>query len=67
MTLRPEQMAVLDLNYGDLLRPDFRIRPSRGWGQCTNLMAEHLIVYGPKHLDERSIFDTSPYTCCRPA
>jgi hypothetical protein len=61
MKLRPEEMAVFDLNYGDLLRPDFRILPNRGWGQCSNLTTEHLIVYGPKHQNERSIFDTSPY------
>jgi hypothetical protein len=61
MKLRPEQMAVFKLDYGDLIRPDFRILPDRGWGQCTNLTAEQLIVYGPKHPDERSIFDTSPY------
>ena len=61
MKLRPEQMAVFELDYGDLLRPDFRILPVRGWGQCANLTAEQLIVYGPKHPDERSIFDTSPY------
>jgi hypothetical protein len=61
MKLRAEQMAVFDLNYGDLLRPDFRILPNRGWGQCSNLTTEYLIVYGPKHPDERSIFDTSPY------
>jgi hypothetical protein len=33
----------------------------RGWAQCTNRTEEHLIVYGPKHETERSIFDTSPY------
>lgn len=54
-------MAVFDLNYGDLLRPDFGVLPSRGWGQCTNLTPEFLIVYGPKHVGERSIFDTTPY------
>jgi hypothetical protein len=54
-------MVVFPLEYGDLLRPPYRILPSRGWGQCTNLTDEWLIVYGPKHVDERSIFDTSPY------
>lgn len=61
MKLRPEQMILLDLDYGDLLRPPFRILPGRGWGQCTNDTREILIVYGPKHKAERSIFDTSPY------
>lgn len=60
-TLRPQEMRLLNLDYGDLLRPEFRILPSRGWGQCTNLLPEYLIVYGPKHPDEKSIFDTSPY------
>jgi hypothetical protein len=54
-------MALFDLDYGDLIRPEFRILPSRGWAQCTNLTAEVLIVYGPKGQDERSIFDSSPY------
>ena len=56
-----EEMVLLDLDYGDLIRPPFQILPSRGWGQCTNKTSELLIVYGPKHPDERSIFDTSPY------
>ena len=54
-------MVLFKLNYGDLLRPELRILPSRGWGQCNNLTAEYLVVYGPKHRDDRSIFDTSPY------
>jgi len=54
-------MALFQLDYGDLLRPPYRILPSRGWGQCTNLTDEYVIVYGPKHVAERSIFDTSPY------
>jgi hypothetical protein len=54
-------MALFPLDYGDLLRPPYRILPSRGWGQCTNMLNEYLIVYGPKHVDEGSIFDTSPY------
>ena len=29
--------------------------------QCTNETDEYLVVYGPKHRDEPSIFDTSPY------
>ncbi len=59
--LRPEEMVLLDLDYGDLIRPSFRILPARGWGQCTNNTGEHLIVYGPKHPAELSIFDNSPY------
>jgi hypothetical protein len=54
-------MKLFDLDYGDLIRPGFRILPSRGWGQCTNHTGDYLIVYGPKHPSERSIFDTSPY------
>jgi hypothetical protein len=61
MKLTPQQMILFDLDYGDLLRPEFRILPSPGWGQCTNLTREFLIVYGPKQQAERSIFDTSPY------
>lgn len=56
-----EDMALFELAYGDLLRPPYRILRSRGWGQCSNRTGEYLIVYGPKHEDERSIFDTSPY------
>ncbi len=56
-----EEMVLLDLDYGDLIRPTFEILPSRGWGQCTNRTGEYLIVYGPKHPKEPSIFDTSPY------
>jgi hypothetical protein len=54
-------MLLFDLDYGDLIRPPFRILRGRGWGQCTNQTEEHLIVYGPKQDNERSIFDTSPY------
>ena len=54
-------MALFPLDYGELLRPSYRILPSRGWGQCSNLTDEFLIVYGPKHVEENSIFDTSPY------
>ena len=54
-------MMLFELDYGDLLRPPYRILPSRGWGQCVNRTAEYLIVYGPKHEAEYSIFDTSPY------
>lgn len=61
MTLSSEEMALFELDYGDLLRPEFTILAHRGWGQCTNLTTEQLIVYGPKHPKERSIFDTSPY------
>jgi len=61
MKRKPEEMALLDLDYGDLIRPAYRILPSRGWGQCTNNTRETLIVYGPKHKAEKSIFDTSPY------
>lgn len=61
MKCRPEDMLLFDLDYGDLIRPPFRILRGRGWGQCTNQTEEHLIVYGPKQDNERSIFDTSPY------
>jgi hypothetical protein len=54
-------MRLFPLDHGDLIRPPFRIQRGRGRGQCTNATSEYLIVYGPKHLDERSIFDTSPY------
>ncbi|MGA2185639.1 MAG: hypothetical protein ABSH47_21685 [Bryobacteraceae bacterium] len=54
-------MLLFDLDYGDLIRPPFRILRGRGWGQCTNQTEEYLIVYGPKHDREGSIFDTSPY------
>jgi hypothetical protein len=58
---RPEDMILFDLDYGELLRPPFEILRDRGWGQCTNASGEPLIVYGPKHERDRSIFDTSPY------
>jgi hypothetical protein len=61
MKCRPEDMLLFDLDYGDLIRPPYQILRGRGWGQCTNQTKEHLIVYGPKHEQERSIFDTSPY------
>jgi hypothetical protein len=61
MKCRPEDMRLFDLDYGDLIRPPFRILRGRGWGQCTNQTEEHLVVYGPKHERERSIFDTSPF------
>jgi len=61
MKCRQEEMVVFDLDYGDLIRPSFHLLPNRGWGQCTNLTDEYLIVFGPKHENERSIFDTSPY------
>jgi hypothetical protein len=59
--LEPGAIKLLELDYGDLVRPAFRILPDRGWGQCTNATDEHLIVYGPKHLRDRSVCDTSPY------
>ena len=61
MKCQPEEMLLFDLDYGDLIRPPFRILRARGWAQCTNQTEEHLIVYGPKHDLEQSIFDTSPY------
>jgi hypothetical protein len=61
MKCRLEDMALFELDYGDLIRPPYRILRSRGWGQCTNHTSEYLIVYGPKHEQESSIFDTSPY------
>ena len=61
MKCRPEQMVVFVLDYGDLTRPPYQILRSRGWAQCPNNTAEAVIVYGPKHEAERSIFDTSPY------
>jgi len=61
MKCSPEEMVLFEFDYGDLIRPDFEILPSYGWSQCTNRTRESLIVYGPKHQRERSIFDTSPY------
>jgi hypothetical protein len=61
MKCRLEDMRLFDLDYGDLIRPPFRILRGRAWGQCTNQTGENLVVYGPKHEQERSIFDTSPY------
>ena len=61
MKCRPEEMNLFELDYGELIRPPYRILRGRGWGQCTNETDEHLVVYGPKHRDEPSIFDTSPY------
>ena len=61
MKYRPEQMVLFELDYGDLIRPAYRILPNRGWAQCTNHTGEYLIVYGPKDERESSIFDTSPY------
>jgi hypothetical protein len=54
-------MALFKLDYGDLVRPVFRILPQKGWAQCSNWTTEFLVVYGPKHEAEQSIFDTSPY------
>jgi hypothetical protein len=54
-------MLLFNLDYGDLIRPPFRILRGRGWGQCTNETEEYLIVYGLKHEREPSVFDTSPY------
>jgi hypothetical protein len=61
MKCSAEEMLLFELDYGDLIRPSFEILPSHGWGQCTNRTGEYLIVYGPKHRRECSIFDTSPY------
>jgi hypothetical protein len=61
MKCRREDMLLFNLDYGDLIRPTIRILRGRGWGQCTNQTEDSLIVYGPKHERERSIFDTSPY------
>ena len=61
MKLERNAIKLLELDYGDLVRPAFRILPDRGWGQCTNTTDEYLIVYGPKHIRDRSICDTSPY------
>ena len=57
----PNEMRLFELDYGELIRPAFRILPSRGWGQCSNCTSETLIVYGPKHTGDPSICDTSPY------
>ena len=56
-----KEMELFVLDYGEMLRPPFRILPDRGWGQCTNETGEILLVYGPKHPQDRSIFDNSPY------
>jgi hypothetical protein len=61
LNCRPEDMLLFDLDYGEMLRPPFRILPSRGWGQCTNETDELLLVYGPKHVSDGSVFDNSPY------
>lgn len=61
MKLAVDDMKLFPIDYGELLRPDFRIVESRGWGQCSNETDELLVVYGPKHPRERSIFDNSPY------
>lgn len=54
-------MRLLRLDYGDLLRPEFCTLPSRGWGQCSNWTADSLVVFGPKSIEDRSVFDNSPY------
>ncbi len=61
MKCRPQEMNLFELDYGELVRPPCRILRGRWWGQCTNETDERLVVYGPKHPDEPSIFDTSPY------
>ena len=61
MKLQAAEMLLLELDYGDLVRPEFKITEGGGWGQCTNSTNESLIVYGPKHTSDRSICDTSPY------
>jgi hypothetical protein len=61
MKLTVSEMVVLELDYGDLVRPDYQILPDKGWGQCTNATGEIVIVYGPKHRSDRSICDTTPY------
>jgi hypothetical protein len=61
LRLELDSIKLLELNYGDLVRPAFQILPDRGWGQCANAMDEYLIVYGPKHCRDQSICDTSPY------
>jgi hypothetical protein len=54
-------MILVEFDYGDFLRAKFTINPEWGWGQGLNATSEMLIVYGPKHPKDRSIFDTSPY------
>jgi hypothetical protein len=61
MKLRQEEMRPFPLDYGELIRPVFKIVPDSGWAQGTNETDDILIVYGPKHPDETSIFDTTPY------
>jgi hypothetical protein len=58
---RPEDMTLFELDYDELIRPSFEIVRDRVWGQCTNASGEPLLVYGPKHERDQSIFDTSPY------
>jgi hypothetical protein len=55
------EMILVDFDYGDFLRAEFTVNPERGWGQGANATDEVLIVYGPKHPKDRSVFDTSPY------
>jgi hypothetical protein len=55
------EMLLVEFDYGDFLRAEFIINPERSWSQCTNATKELLIVYGPKHEKDRSIFDVSPY------
>jgi hypothetical protein len=43
MKYSAEEMVLFELDYGDLIRPDFEIVPSRGWGQCTNRTGEYLV------------------------
>ncbi len=57
MKCRPEDMVLFELDYGEMVRPQYQIVGGRGWGQCTNNTTELVIVYGPKHHADRSIFD----------
>jgi hypothetical protein len=36
MKCRPEELRLFDVDYGELIRPAYRVLRGRGWGQCTN-------------------------------
>src|SRR5258708_32608155 len=56
-----EEMVIFELDYGDLMRPDFEIVYQAAAWAAHERTGEYLIGYGPRHQKERSIFDTPPY------